>query len=179
MKKILCALILVFGFTGCGLAEDMDNTPTKKVEAFLNKYQSLDTAVIEDLDDIVEEEETFSTDQKKLYKDIIKSNYQKLKYVVKEEEVDGNEAKVTVEIEVVDYSKIVSESNEYLRDNPTEFLTNEKYDESLFIDYKLSKLKDAKEKIKYTLEFTLSKANDEWVLDSITEEIRNKINGNY
>lgn len=179
MKRIILMFFVVIGLTGCSLTKDMDNTPTKKVEAFLNKYQTLDKDVLDDLDTLVNKEATFTDQQRKDYKDIIKSNYQKMTYVIKDEKVDGNEATVTAEIEVVDYTKIVSDSNQYLKNHPEEFLTDKKYNESLFIDYKISKLKEAKEKIKYTIEFTVTKADDEWMLDSITNEITDKINGSY
>lgn len=179
MKKIILMFLVVLGVTGCSLAKDMDNTPTKKVEAFLNKYQTLHKDVLDDLDTLVNKQAVFTSEQKKEYKDIIKSNYQKMTYVIKDEKVDGNEATVNVQIEVADYTKIVSASNEYLKNHPEEFLTDKKYNESLFIDYKLSKLKEAKDKIKYTMDFTLTKVDDEWMLDSITDEITDKINGLY
>lgn len=179
MKRIILMFLVVIGLTGCSLAKDMDNTPTKKVEAFLNKYQTLDDDVLYDLDTLVNKQSAFTDKQKKDYKDIIKSNYQKMTYVIKDEKVDGNEATVTTEIEVVDYTGIVSDSNGYLKNHPEEFLTDKKYDESLFSDYKISRLKEAKEKIKYTIDFTLTKADDEWMLDSITNEITDKINGSY
>ena len=37
----------------------MDNTPTKKVETYLNNYQTLDSNVLAQLDAIVENEEMF------------------------------------------------------------------------------------------------------------------------
>lgn len=179
MKKLIYALLIMFCLTGCNLTKNMDNTPTKKVEAFLSKYQTLNNDVLGDLDDIVDKEDEFSEEQKTKYKDIIKSNYQKMTYKIKDEKIDGDEAIVRAEIEVVDYTKIVSEANKYLKDHPEEFLTDKEYDNSLYIDYRLSKLKDAKEKVKYTIEFKLAKADDEWMLDTITDEIRNKINGIY
>lgn len=181
MKKIVIILLLVNAlfFTGCSLTENMDNTPTKKVEALLNKYQMLDIDVLNDLDNVVDKQIDFSNKQRDEYKDIIKRNYQKLTYTIKDELVDGDTAEVETEIEVIDHTKIVSEANAYLRDNPNKFLTDNKYDNNLFIDYKLKKLKEAKEKVKYTLVFKLTKVEDEWKIDSLTEEMRDKINGIY
>ena len=181
MKKIVIILLLVSAlfFTGCSLTENMDNTPTKKVEALLNKYQMLDIDVLNDLDNVVDKQIDFSNKQRDEYKDIIKRNYQKLTYTIKDELVDGDTAEVETEIEVIDHTKIVSEANAYLRDNPNEFLTDNKYDNNLFIDYKLKKLKETKEKVKYTLVFKLTKVEDEWKIDSLTEEMRDKINGIY
>ena len=47
------------------------------------------------------------------------------------------------------------------------------------MDYKLEKLKDAKDKIKYTLNLTLTKSNKRWILNDITETDRQKIHGLY
>ena len=40
MKKVLSILGLALIITGCSLG-NMDNTPTKKVEGYLNNYQTL------------------------------------------------------------------------------------------------------------------------------------------
>ena len=32
--------------TGCSIGEDMSNTPTKRVEEYLNNYQTLDSNVL-------------------------------------------------------------------------------------------------------------------------------------
>ena len=52
-------------------------------------------------------------------------------------------------------------------------------DNSKYMDYKLEKLKDAKDKIKYTLNLTLTKSNKRWILNDITETDRQKIHGLY
>ena len=50
MKKLILFLTLLL-FTACSLnIGDIDNTPTKKVEEYLNKYQSLSSDVVNDLD---------------------------------------------------------------------------------------------------------------------------------
>ena len=45
MKKVLGILGLALVMTGCSLG-DMDNTPTKQVEAYLNDYQTLNLIYI-------------------------------------------------------------------------------------------------------------------------------------
>lgn len=179
MKKIILSLLIALCLTGCSLTENMDNTPTKKVEAFLNKYQMLDEDVLTDLDGTISTVEDFSDEQRERYKDIVRSNYQKLTYTIKDEIIDGDVAKVEVEIEVVDYTKIVSDANAYLRDNPNKFLVDDQFNQELFNDYKLKKLKEADEKIQYTLIFNLTKVNEEWKINPLTDEIKNKINGIY
>ncbi len=179
MKKIFCAFALVLILTGCDMGKKLDNTPTKKVETFLNKYQTLDDDVLDSLDSVIDSETLFNNDQRDKYRDIIKSNYQKMSYKIKEEEIDGNSATVTVEIEVIDYSKIMSESEGYKTEHPDEFLENDEYSESKYIDYRLDKLKTAKEKVKYTMDLTLTKVNDEWIIDDLSKENEAKLNGVY
>ena len=179
MKKIVCILALVICLTGCDIGKKMDNTPIKKVETFLNKYQTLDNDVLDSLDFVIAEETLFNSNQREQYRDIIKTNHQKMTYKIKEEEIDGDIAEVTAEIEVIDYSKIMSEADLYKQENPNEFLDNNEYSETKFIDYRLDKLKEAKEKVKYTLELTLTKIDYEWVLDDLSKENEAKLNGLY
>ena len=179
MKKILISLALILCLTGCDIGNTLDNTPTKRVETFLNKYQTLDDEVLDSLDYVISEEILFNGEQRDKYRDIIKTNYQKMMYKIKDEEIDGDSAIVTAEIEVIDYSKIMSEAESYRMENPEEFMTDSEYDESKFIDYRLEELKNAKEKVKYTIELSLTKVNDEWILDDLTKENEAKLNGVY
>lgn len=177
MKKFLIGLVLMLTVVGC--ESNMDNTPTKKVEAFLNDYQMLSDGVLDDLDTSIDDVDNLTNDQRDKYFDIIKSGYQKMNYTIKDETIDGDYATVTTQIEVVNHAKVLEESNSYLEDNKEEFLVDDIYDESLFMDYKLEQLKNNKEMIEYTIEFTLTKVDGEWTLDDITDEIRSKINGRY
>lgn len=179
MKKILMSFALLILITGCDIGKKLDNTPTKRVETFLNKYQTLDDDVLDSLDSVIAEEPLFNNEQRDKYRDIIKSNYQKMMYKIKEEEIDGDNAIVIAEIEVIDYSKVMSESETYRLENMEEFMANGEYDESKFIDYRLDKLKEAKEKVKYTIDLTLTKVDEEWILDDLTKENEAKLNGVY
>ena len=64
MKKIIYIVLSILLLTGC---TDISNTPTKQVEGFLNKYQTLDREVIEDLDYIIENEVKFGDVEKEEY----------------------------------------------------------------------------------------------------------------
>lgn len=180
MKKILSILTVFLVLTGCSLS-DVDNTPTKKVEAFLNNYQTLDQDVLDDLDVVIAKETDFTEKQKKDYRDILKRHYQNLTYTIKEETVNGDKATVEVEIEVTDFYKVMNESEQYLNDNYNDLLDEEgNYDESKFIDYRLKLLKDAEDTVKYTLNLTLTKNDaEEWVLDDLDDIEEQKILGMY
>lgn len=58
-------------------------------------------------------------------------------------------------------------------------VTNSDYDESKFMDYKLSEMEKVTDKVKYTIEFTLTKVNDEWQLDSLSNSDIEKLHGIY
>lgn len=181
MKKILTIVSLIL-VTGCSLGNNkiMKETPTKKVEKFFSNYQTLDAEVLKQLDETVNKESDFTEEQKNDYKELMKKHYKNLKYEIKDEVIDGDTATVTVEIEVTDYSKSMKEADDYLSQNTKEF-NNEQgtYDITLFNKYRLEKLKDVKDKVKYTLDLTLTKVNNDWILDTISDTDESKIHGTY
>lgn len=179
MKKIICLLCALIVLTGCDFVRSLSNTPTKRVEEFLKKYQTLNQDVLDDLNTVVAEEVSFNSNQRDRYRDIVKNNYKKLTYAVKNEKIDGDDATVTVEVEVIDYYKIMSDADVYLNEHPEEFIVNDAYNVSKFTDYRLDKLQDAKEKVKYTLNLTLTKVDNEWFLDDLSQDDEAKINGMY
>ena len=177
MKKILFGVISIITLillTGCG----MDNTPTMKVENFLNNYKNLDEVVINQMGDIINIDTMMDEVQKNEYKEILKRQYKDLSYTIKNETIDGDRAVITTEIEVYDFYKVNNLSELYYTTNPDKFidesgnLVNSKY-----IDYRLSELKSSNEKIKYTIDFTLRKIDKNWIIDDIDEVTRQKIHG--
>ena len=168
MKKLLIVLILLL-FTGCTL-KDIDNTPTKQVETFLNNYQTLDKKVLKDLDLVIAKQNNFNNEQKERYRKILKKHYQNLTYEIKDETVNGNRANVEVEIEVTDFYKALKELK-----NKNEITNNEDY-----INEQLDILEKAKDTVKYTLNLTLTKnKNGDWILDDINDIEEKKILGTY
>ena len=80
MKKlILFATMIMVLATGCG---NMMNTPTKKVEEFLSKYQTMDKDVLEQLDDVIKDAGSLVEDQKNDYRELMKKQYQNLSYKI-------------------------------------------------------------------------------------------------
>lgn len=179
MKKFLlnlCLVISIVLLSGC----DMDNTPTKKVENYLNNYKTLNNDVLTQLDDIVNQDTIMTAEQKNNYKDILKRQYQNLIYEIKDEVVNGDTATVTVEIEVYDYYKSNKENDIYYTTSPDEFKDeNGNIVESKYIDYRLSKLKTYNDRVKYTIDFYLKKVDNTWILQDISEDARQKIHGLY
>ncbi|MEG0826510.1 MAG: hypothetical protein RR404_03460 [Bacilli bacterium] len=177
MKKILLILILLFVMTGC---TDLNNTPKKQTEIFLNKYQTLDKDVLKDLDKVVAEETTFNASERDKYRDLMKKHYQSLTYEIKDSKENGDKATVTVEINVIDYSKTIAKTNTYLVTNKKEFLDDKgEYDVFKFNDYRIKELEQVKDKVKYTLDLLLTKKDKKWEIEPITSEIEDKIHGIY
>lgn len=210
MKKILlcfsCIMAIVL-LSGC----TMDNTPTKKVEKFLDSYKNQDETVLNQLKDMVDTDSLMDDTQKETYQDIIKKQYKDMSYEIKDETIDGDTATVTAEIEVYDYYKINKDAEDYYNKNPDEFksvtgngivddaknatediiegakdVTKDAKDavtgtnsDSKFVEYRLGKLKDAKDRVKYTIDFKLTKVDNVWTLNDIDDTTRQKIHGLY
>ena len=74
MKKILVCLSL-FLLLAVGCTNTM-NTPTKKVEELLGKYQKMDSTVLAQLDSVISEDVNMSDEQKKEYRSLMEKQYQ-------------------------------------------------------------------------------------------------------
>ena len=107
--------------------------------------------------------ETLTADQQQRYRKIIEKQYKNLMYEVKEEEIDGNNAEITVQIEVLDYKKVVNDVNNSYQGVS---YTAEEYNNA-----KLEALENAKDKVTYTIEFDVVKDKDgNWKLTSLDNE---------
>lgn len=177
MKKVLFVIAALLLFVGC---EGVMNSPTKRVEEFLNDYQTMDNEVLKQLDDTLNGEDLLTDEHKSAYKEVMKKQYQNLTYTIKDEVIDGDRATVTTEIEVYDYSKAMNDADDYLLKNQKEFADEEgNVDNAKFMTYKIEQIKNVKDKVKYTIPFTLTKKDKEWKLDDISEADRQKIHGIY
>ena len=196
-KLIIFLSLLVMFMTGCG---NNSMTPTAKVEEFLGRYQSMDSNVLTQLDNVISNDTTMNDTQKKDYKTLMEKQYQNMSYKIKNEEIDGDKASVLVELEVFDYANSIVESREYYTEHRDEFddeeigndgadTDNDGMDEegevvggavdsiSSFITYKIKQLMDVTDKAKYEITFHLNKEDGEWVMEDITDVDRQKIHG--
>ncbi len=178
MKKriifIFSLLSILLIITGC----TMNNTPRAKVETVLMKYQKNSDSIVSELDDYLN---TLSipSDSHDEYKKIYLKQYSDLKYDIKDEMIDGDTATVTAQIEVYDYYKIENDATKYINDNPDKFSTNDIYDSAKVLEYKLDKFNNAKDRVTYTINFKLTKVDNEWIVDNLSNEDLEKIHGIY
>ena len=177
MKKIVWVLLIIVCLTGCN---SLMNSPTKKVEYLLSKYQNNDEEVLNQLDEALLTDAILSIEQKDKYKSVMKKQYQDLTYTIKDEAIDGKTAVVEVEIEVYDYAKAVNETENDLLSNSDKYKDSTgEVNTTIYNDAKLANLENVTNRVKYTINFTLSKVDEEWVVDDLTETERMKIHGLY
>ena len=165
IKRIALFSVVLFLLVGCS----MSNTPTSNVEALFSKYQQVDIDIDNGIDTILDEQD-LTEEHRDRYRRIIEKQYKNMSYEVKNETIDGDNATVTVEIEVIDYKRTIAD----LTFDSTIY-TKESFDEE-----KLTRLENASDKVTYTLELTLTKDSDGiWQLNALTEEQIKKIQGMY
>ena len=177
MKKYLLSLLIIFICT-ISTACSLSNTPTNSVENLLSKYNSNDEEILVELDDYVNDSD-LTIEQSKKYKEVYLKQFKDMKYEIKNEKIDGDIATVTVQITVYDYYKADKDANEYLKNNPDEFKKDGEYDKSLFTDYKLKKYSEVNDTVDYTIDFTLSKVDNNWEINELTKDQLEKIHGVY
>lgn len=192
MKKFfIIGSLFILLFTGCTTT----NTPSKKVEEFLGKYQSMDSDVLTQLDNVVASDNNMSDEQKKDYKLLMERQYQNMSYKIKNEEINGDNATVEVEIEVYDYATSITKSKKYYEEHKDELEDNDKdttnnndnnnvvediiESSSKYIDYKIKQLKDVTDTVKYTITFNLHREDNTWKMDDISDIDRKKLHGLY
>ena len=168
MKKIVSLFIFLLLLVGCSLS----NSPTSRVEDLLNKYQTLDSDISSGINDVLKEE-NLNDSQKDRYRKVIEKQYKGLTYQIKDERIDGDTAIISTEIEVMDYKKVINETNSYYQS--INDYTVEDYNNT-----QLDKLEKAKDKVKYTIDFEVKKdKNGNWKLSSLSNEAIKKIQGMY
>lgn len=174
MKKILYSLVAIVLLTGCSCTTNMGNTPTKKVEDYLNKYQTNDDDVINDLDEVLTNDTTLTDAERTDYSDFMKTHYRDMQYEIKDETIDGDTATVNAEVTVRSYADVVNEANDYRLNNPDEF-----DDDNTFATYRLDRLKEVTDTETYTITFHLTKEDEEWKIEDLSEDDLRKLSGLY
>lgn len=168
MKKIAVVFLFLLLLWGCSLS----NTPTSQVEDLLSKYQMLDNDIKNGIENVIDDDALSST-QKERYRKLMEQQYKNLSYEVKNEEIDGNKAIITVQIEVTDFKKSINETNAYFSDK-------ENYSVNEYNETKLDNLEKMKDKVTYTIDFEVQKDDDgNWKLSPLESETIKKIQGMF
>lgn len=168
-------LLFLFVLGGC----DGSMTPSSAVSEYLDKYVTLDSSIVSQLNDFVDTED-LTDDQKVLYKEVLRRQYSSLSYEITNEDIVEDNATVTVKIKVYNLAKVQSDASEYLENNPDEFKTSDgEYDRSLFVDYKLNKMKETTDTVEYELDIKVVKDNGLWEVSQLSQDNLNKIHGIY
>ena len=165
MKKIILCIIclILFVLTGCELV----NTPTSRVEALLSQYQMLDKDISTNYL-LLSGDSQIDENLKNRYQKVIENQYRNLSYEIREEEIDGDTATVTTQIEVTDFRNSMEK---YRMDD----YSREEYHKRV-----LDSLEQEKEKITYTINFKVTKnESGDWIVNGLTQEESEKLLGIY
>ena len=195
MKKLITIFFVIL-LSACSL--NMNNTPKAKVKELLDKYKNQDSSVITNLDDVIDSE--YEGEYKDRYKSLILNQYKNLEYKITDEVIDGDTAIVSVDVTVYNYGSGIDAANTYLEEHESEFYKKDLSDNNLitpnndentpqtsqntidynkFLDYKLDLLEEITDRKTYSIDITLTKENNEWVLDKLTDDAIKKIHGLY
>lgn len=176
MKKVIVIVIALILISGCSnkmIAKDV-------VKDYLDGYINLSKDVKNSLDKTIKENKEFSNSNQAMYKKILLKQYKDLKYVILNEEYDGDKALITVNINVYDLNKAEENAENYLSTNLKEFYDDSnKFDNQKYVDFKLNLMYEANERVDYTVVFFLNRVNNKWVLEQPTDEDLEKIHGIY
>ena len=179
MKKVYKVLLVVgicLVLAGCGC---MKKTAKGAVQDYLNQYKNLSSNVISSMDDVVNDE-NLTDNQKEKYRDILKRQYQDLKYEITSEKYDGDNATVEVKITVYDLYKVQKDANNYLTNSGDEFKENGVYSNDLFMNYKLDKMKMVTDTVEYNITFNVTKDDKgNYKVNDLSNSDLEKIHGVY
>ena len=179
MKKVYKVLLVVgicLVLAGCGC---MKKTAKGAVQDYLNQYKNLSSNVINDMDTVINNE-NLTDNQKEKYRDILKKQYQDLKYESTSEKYDGDNATVEVKITVYDLYKVQKDANNYLTNSGDEFKENGVYSNDLFMNYKLDKMKKVTDTVEYNITFNVTKDDKgNYKVNDLSNSDLEKIHGVY
>lgn len=175
-KKFFLIVSLLLLVVGCGC---MKKTAKGAVQDYLNQYKNLSANVISDMDNVIDNENLTDT-QKEKYRDVLKKQYQDLKYDIVSEKYDGDNATVDVKIKVYDLYKVQKDANDYLTTSGDEFKENGVFSNDLFMDYKLDKMKKTMDTIEYNITFNVTKDDKgNYKVSDLSNTDLEKIHGVY
>ena len=176
-KKILLIFISIIIFAvGCG---SMSNTPTRRVEEFFRRYQNTSDAVLIELGDFLDSLE-LDPNLREAYHAIYLRQYQDLEFEVRNETIEEDRAIVTVLIRVYDYYRANININNHIASNPDEFLDeNGIFSQEKAFRYRIDHLGRVNNRVEHTIDISLTRVNNEWTIDTLSNDILEKIHGTF
>ena len=161
MKKYLVFFLCIFCLVGC-----TNKSSKEAVIEYLEKYRNftaeIEESLMKDLESV-----NWKKEQKEKYILLMKKQFVNLKYKIKEEIYNGEEATVLVDITVYNYHNSKREA------------LKEQDESQNYIDKVLEKMNNETHTIKYTLVFKTNYKEGVWVLEQPSEETLKKIEGVY
>ena len=161
MKKYLVFFLCIFCLVGC-----TNKSSKEAVIEYLEKYRNftaeIEESLMKDLESV-----NWTKEQKEKYILLMKKQFVNLKYKIKEEIYNGEEATVLVDITVYNYHNSKREA------------LKEQDESQNYIDKVLEKMNNETHTIKYTLVFKTNYKEGVWVLEQPSEETLKKIEGVY
>lgn len=161
MKKYLVFFLCIFCLVGC-----TNKSSKEAVIEYLEKYRNftaeIEESLMKDLESV-----NWTKEQKEKYILLLKKQFVNLKYKIKEEIYNGEEATVLVDITVYNYHNSKREA------------LKEQDESQNYIDKVLEKMNNETHTIKYTLVFKTNYKEGVWVLEQPSEETLKKIEGVY
>ena len=182
MKKILLLVVVaILLVTGCGMEKSA--TPTERVEEWMMTFQKRDEGVVKELTDWLMGQDLEEEDRNE-YQNALEKQYQNLSYEIVSEEINGEDATVVAEIEVLDYHSSMVQSRDYFANHQEEFIDEVKEDNEIddlkeFTTYKIKELSKVEDKTKYQIIFELVKINNDWQIQDIDSSTFLKMYGLY
>lgn len=177
MKKyILLIISSIIILTGCSL---MQEQPKNAVDKFFKNYKNNSKEVISQLDEYLDEQD-LEDDVKKDYKELYLRQYSNLKYKIKDETINGDDATVEVQITVFDYFKTDKNASDYFTANKADFVDDDgDVDFSKYFVYKINKMLETNDTVDYTITLKLKKEDNNWKIDPLTNDELMKLHGTY
>lgn len=166
----MCLLLL----TGC-----VQNLARDPVTHYLELYRNHSDEVTSSLQTLIRDENLLA-EQQDLYALIMKKQYVDLEYKVVNETYNGDQAIVTVLITVYDYQHSKDEARQEMNENLSAYtLSDGSIDQTKYKDLQLQKMKEEKNRVKYTIDFNVNLQNEKWELVSPDYTVLLKIHGIY
>ncbi len=176
MKKtiiLVLSTLAILLLTGCGT-----NTPKDKTNEYLSRYNLLSDDVVQSINTSISKEGLSTSNQNK-YREVLERQYKSLKYEIKDETINGDDAAVNVQITVYDLFKSEQVSLDYLNNNHDQFYNDDIFNQEEYDKYKIENMLNTSDVIVYDIIIYLKKQNGTWIVqnpDTITLE---KIHGIY